>query len=113
METPTEYFDSLIEKAEAYAKTSVELAKLRILESTINIATQVATRLSVMAVVSLFALFLNLGIALMFGQMLGRVYLGFFVLAGFYLFLAVILYFFLHRWIKKPISNFIIAHILR
>lgn len=113
MDNPIAFLDSLIEKGEAYAKTSIKLAKLQVLESSIAISVQLAARLILLAVFSFFAILLNFGIALLIGKMLGHMYLGFIVLAGFYLIVSIILYFFLHRWIQKPVSKFIIKHTLR
>lgn len=113
MDTPANQFEALVEKVETYAKTSIELTKLRMLESGINLTTKIVVRLSVFAVIAFFLLFMGLGSAFLLGKMLGHVYLGFFALAGFYVVVAVILHFFLHRWIKKPLSEFILAHLIQ
>jgi hypothetical protein len=70
-------------------------------------------RLSVIIMISLFALVLNIGIALLLGELLGKSYYGFFIVAGFYLVAGIILHFFLHKWIKKPISDLIIKQALQ
>jgi ABC-type transport system involved in cytochrome bd biosynthesis fused ATPase/permease subunit len=62
---------------------------------------------------TLFALVLNIGIALWLGELLGKNYYGFFIVAVFYLLSAIVLHFFLHNWIKKPVSNLIITQALQ
>jgi hypothetical protein len=113
METPTSIIETLFEKAEAYSKTSFELGKLKSVETTSTVVTYLVSRLSVIIMVSLFALVLNIGIALWLGEMLGAYYFGFFIVAGFYLIAGIVLHFFLHSWIKKPLSDLIITQALQ
>ena len=112
METPVSLMESLFERVEVYAKTTYELSKLKLLQTTINVVNIMVPRLSVIIMILLFTLVLNIGIALFLGELLGKSYYGFFVVAGFYLVAAIILHFFLHNWIKKPVSELIIKQAL-
>ena len=113
METPATSIESLFERLQEYSKTTYELSKLKLLETTINIVNLLVPRLSVIIMISLFALVLNIGIALLLGELLGKSYYGFFIVAGFYLAAGIILHLFLHKWIKKPISDLIIKQALK
>ena len=113
METPASQIESLFERAEAYSKTSYELSKLKSIETTAKVVTSLISRLSVILMISLFALVLNIGIALLLGELLGKSYYGFFIVATFYFIAALVLHFFLHQWIKKPISELIITQALQ
>jgi hypothetical protein len=113
METPATSIESLFERIEAYSKTTLELSKLKLLQTTINIVNSLVPRLSVIIMISLFALVLNIGIALFLGELLGKSYYGFFIVAGFYLVAAIVLHFFLQKWIKKPLSDLIIKQALQ
>jgi hypothetical protein len=113
METPASLIESVIERAEAYAKTTYELSKLKSLQTTINVVNALIPRLTVILMLSLFALVLNIGIALLLGEMLGKSFYGFFIVAGFYLVAGIILHFFLAKWIKKPVSDLIIKQALQ
>ena len=113
METPANEIESLFEKVEAYTKTTYELSKLKLLETTIIVVTALLPKLSVILMVSLFVLVLNIGIALFLGEILGKSYYGFFIVAAFYLIAGIILHFFLHNWIKKPVSDLIIKQVLQ
>lgn len=113
METTASVIENLFEKGEAYGKTSLELAKLKSLETTTHVVTSLVSRISVILMISLFALVLNIGIALMLGEFLGKSYYGFFIVAAFYLVAGLVLHFFLLKWIKKPVSNLIIVQALR
>ena len=113
METPVSIIETLFEKGEAYGKTSLELAKLKSLETTTHVVTSLISRMSVILMLLLFGLVLNIGIALMLGEFLGKSYYGFFIVAAFYLLAGLVLHFFLLKWIKKPVSELIIIQALQ
>ncbi len=113
MENPARSIEALIERAETYSKTTIELSKLKLLETTNTVITSLIPRLSVIIMVSLFVLVLNIGIALYLGELLGKSYWGFFIVSAFYLVAAIVLHLFLYRWIKKPLSDFIIKQALQ
>ena len=108
METPAIAIETLFERLEAYGKTTIELTRLRALETIIFVMTTLITRLSVAVVLSLFALVLSVGVALFLGEQLGKIYYGFFVVAAFYLVAGLVLNSFLFDWIKKPVHDLII-----
>ncbi len=113
METPAASIESLFERAEAYSKTTYELSKLKSLETTTLVVTTLISRLSVVVMISVFALLSTIGIALLLGDLLGKSYYGFFIVAAFYLVAGIILYFFLQSWIRKPVSDLIITQALQ
>jgi len=113
MEQPISQIETLVDRIEAYGKTTYELSKLKVLETTIQVATSFLSRISVIVMISLFVLILNIGLAIWLGELLGKMYYGFFIVAGFYLFAGILLNMFLHKWIKKPISSFFIKQALQ
>ena len=113
METPASQMESLFERVESYSKTTYELSKLKLLETTTQVVTSLVPRLSVIIVFSLFALVVNIGLALWLGELLGKSYYGFFIVAAFYLVAGILLHFFLHNWIKRPVSDSIIKQALQ
>lgn len=106
-------FEKLYTKIKIYGNTSYELAKLKSLEVTTIVASSLISALSITVMVVLFTIFFNIGMALWLGDLLGKVYYGFFIVAVFYLVVGVILYFFLRKWIKGPVSKLIITEALR
>lgn len=113
METPVTLVETIFEKAEAYAKTTIELTKLKALETSTRVATSLVSRISVIVMFSLFILVFNIGIALFLGDLLGKIYYGFFIVAAFYLLAGTVLHFFLYKWLKKPLSELIIKQVLQ
>jgi hypothetical protein len=113
METPGSLIESIIESGEAYTKTSIELAKLKGLETTTNVVTTLIWRISIALIFTLSVLVLNIGIALYLGELLGKNYYGFLIVSAFYLVAGLVLHFVLHGWIKKPIGKLIITQVLQ
>jgi len=113
METPGDSIELLFERAETYAKTTYELSKLKLLETTNIVVTSVIARLSVIMMISMFSFVLSIAVALWLGDILGKSYYGFFIVAGFYFLAGIVLHFFLHSWVKKPISELIIKQALQ
>lgn len=104
---------NLYEKAENYTKTSLELIKLKTVSASADVLSTLTSRIAVGAVVAFFTLFLNIGISLWLGKLLGEYFYGFFIMAFFYLLVAIILWKAQHRLIKMPIGNMIISSILK
>ncbi|MCX6306400.1 MAG: hypothetical protein NT040_15665 [Bacteroidetes bacterium] len=113
METTASHIETLFEKIELYGLTTYELSKLKALETASIVLTSLVSRLSVILVLAMFALVLNIGIALYLGEVLGKSCYGFFIVAGFYLVAGIVMHLFLHKWIRKPLSDIIITQALQ
>jgi hypothetical protein len=113
MEDNAKLIESLLERAADYGKTSYELVKLKALDKTSDVVSSVVPHSVVLIIIVSFLLFLNLGLAFWLGELLGKTYFGFFVVAAFYGITAVVLHFFMHKWLKKVICNYIIKNVLK
>lgn len=113
MESNATTNENIFEKAENYTRTSLELVKLRTVSASADVLSTITSKIAVGAVVAFFTLFLNIGLSLWIGKELGEYYYGFFILAGFYLIVAIVLHTFQHSLIKTPIGNMIIMSILK
>jgi hypothetical protein len=105
--------ETLFEKATDYGKTSIELYKLQAIDKTAEVVSSLATRLVITIVVALFIVSANIGLALWIGELLGKTYYGFFVIAGVWILVAVVVYTFRNQWIKDPVSNTLITKMLQ
>ncbi|MBU0486349.1 MAG: phage holin family protein [Bacteroidetes bacterium] len=112
MENQVKLVETLVEKAAEYGKTSYELLKLKALDKTADVVSSLIPHSVVFVFLVSFMLFFNLGLAFWLGNILGELFWGFFVVAGFYIVLGAVLHFFLHDRIKKTIFNFIIKQVL-
>lgn len=113
MERQLKNFDSLVEKAETYGKTSVELIKLKTVDKVADGTSSFVAWGAVVIAVILFFIILNFGIALWLGTVIGQIYYGFFVVAGFYAVVGIILFIFKNKWIKKPLHDSMINDMLK
>ncbi len=112
MENQADFLDPLIEKARVYGKTSIDLYKLKAVEKTSDISSTIISRLTAFLILSLFVVMSSIGVAFWLGNYFGELYYGFFCVGGFYGVLGVLLYFFLHDWIKERTSNSIVKQML-
>jgi phosphoglycerol transferase MdoB-like AlkP superfamily enzyme len=112
MDEQTGLIESLIEKGEQYGKTTLELLKLKTLDKSADVASNLVSWLIVLIFAVLFFLILNIGVALWLGELLGKSYYGFFIVAGFYALLALIFSIFRKQLIKNPVNNSIIEQVL-
>lgn len=112
MNDPASLIELLFEKVEAYSITTYHLAKLKSLEVATIVITTLVSNLVVLSTLAMFLLILNIGIAIWIGELLGKYYYGFFVVAAFYLVAGLVMNFFLHSWIKKPLTKLIIEKAL-
>jgi len=112
MESTASTIEKLIEKLEFYSKTSLTLVKYNALYTSADMFSNLAVKLAIAFVVAMFLILVNIGLSLWLGTIIGETYYGFFIVSTLYLFLALLFYIFQSRWIKKPVSNFIISKIL-
>ena len=112
MENHATLIGKLFEKAERYTMSSVELYKLKVIDKSADVISTLTARMAVILFITLFFLILNIGIALWIGETLGKSYYGFFIVAGFYALVGIVLYLFRNRWIKEPLRNSIITQAL-
>jgi fatty acid desaturase len=113
MEDNVKSIESLLERVADYSKTSYELAKLKTLDKTSDVASSLIPHSIVFVLFASFMLFANFGLAFWLGEMLGNTYYGLFVVAGFYVISGLVLHFFFHKRIKNLVWNYIIKQMLK
>jgi hypothetical protein len=107
------FTERIYEQVEGYAKTTVELYRLKAIKVFSDVFAAVATGFIIWVVVSFFLVFLSIGVGFWVGAMLGAWYLGFFVVAGFYALIGLIIYALRVKCLKAKINNFIIKQIFK
>ena len=112
MENNSNMIESLLQSATEYGKTSLEVAKLKTLDKTSDVASTIIPHAIVIFFLITFLLFINLGLALFLGEILNKAYYGFFIVGGFYLIVAIVIHFFMHKRLKMFYYNFIIKLLL-
>jgi len=113
MDNTATNIELLYDKAKKYTETSMELFRLNAIDKTADVASSLMARMAIVMVVAMFTLFVNIGIALLIGKMMGEYYLGFMIVSLFYLILAIVLHLFRNQFIKIPITNLVIEKLLK
>jgi hypothetical protein len=112
MESPTDQIELLFEKTKHYTQSSVELYKLKLIDKSADIISTLVARIAIALFLVLFILMVNIGISLWIGDLLGKNYLGFLIVSGFYALVSLLIYLMRNRWIKAPLRNSIIIQAL-
>ena len=113
MEDNAKLIESLLERVAEYGKTTYELVKLKALDKTSDVVSSFIPHSVVFVLIALFMLFVNLGLSFWLGEILGKTFYGFFVVASFYGLIGIVIHFFMHKWLKKLVFNYIVKHMLK
>ncbi|MEP6645881.1 MAG: phage holin family protein [Saprospiraceae bacterium] len=113
IEERKEMIEDLFEKAETYAKTNIELFRLKAADKMAVVVASLVSTIVIFLFFTIFFLMLNIGVAIWLGEIMGHVYSGFFIVSGLYLLIALIIYFTRDKLIKNPIIDSIISQILK
>jgi len=113
MENIATNLGKLYDKAEQYSRTSLELIKLNAIDKSSDVISSLAVVATLAFIVAIFTLFINLGLALLIGNVLGDYAMGFFIMSGFYVFVGIILYVFRKYLIKVPIDNIVVGKLMK
>jgi len=112
-ETISESISSLFNDTGKYIEAKTELWKLKAADKTTEVAASLASQLILLSIIFLVVILLSTAFALLIGKWLGEVYYGFFIVAGFYALLGLIIYASRDKIIKTPLYNIIINKILK
>ncbi len=113
MEEKATLIESLFEKAETYAKTNIDILKLKAIDKSADVISSIAAKLAIIVVVLLIALMINIGLALWIGELVGKTYYGFFIVAAFYVLVVLILYYKSGVILKAPVNDSIILQMTK
>ena len=113
MENQAKTMEALFDKTEHYVRTSADVIKLKAIDSSADMISTLAARLSIMACLIIIIIMSNIGIAWWIGVTMGAIYYGFLIVAGFYTGIALLVYIFQGRLIKRPVNDFIITQLMK
>jgi len=113
MQDIAKLIDSMFSNAVDYSRTTIEIIKLKTVDKVSEIISSTIPRLIVFSLIAFALLFLNLGLGFWLSEVLGKIYLGFLIVGGFYLLIGIIILLFLHKKIKKSIRNYLIKQLLK
>ena len=103
--------DALFEKTKDYVETRADLFRLKAIKKTAEVGSSLISNTIIVIVFSSFFIFLNIGIGLWLGSILGTSYYGFFALSALYLIVGIIVYSNRKKILSSPIADSIIKKI--
>lgn len=113
METNTSRTELLFDRAETYAKTSLELIKLKTVSKTADALSSLTSHIAIGILVVFFSFFLNIGFSLWIGKELGEPFYGFLIVGGFYFLITLLLFLNRRAWLRIPIGQLILSILLK
>lgn len=113
MENIAKNIGRLYNTAEQYSKTSLELIKLNVIDKSSDVISSLAVIVSLSLILAVFSLFFNIGIALLLGKAFESYAMGFFIVSGFYLLIAIVVYIFRKSLIKIPIDTIVVKKLMK
>lgn len=105
--------ETLLKLAEEYGFTILTLWKFKALDKISGVVSSVLTAVGLIVVILTAFFIATIGVSLWVGALLGKLWYGFFVVAGAYVFIAILMKLFFNKWIKTAIANMIIKHSLK
>ena len=112
MEEKSTNLEVLFERGMEYTRTSIALFKMKSVERISELVSKFAVVLIFVVIALLFFLNLNIGIAILIGDSLGKIWLGFIIVSGFYVFIGLLFYIFKETLLKRKISDSIVSQMM-
>lgn len=113
MKEKVEIVEELIEKGREYAKTNLELYKLKAIDKVSDVFASMAAGIILALLAIFFLAMLTIGFALYLGELLGKPHYGFFAVAGLFFLLAIIVIIFRKVLVVRFFNNYIINQIFK
>jgi len=113
MEDKVILIETLIDKVEQYGKTSIALYKLKAIDKSTDVFAALASRIVVFVFIALFFFLFTIGVALYLGDILKKSYYGFFIVAGFYVLVAIVLFIIRKKYLEKTFNDYMINQIFK
>ena len=112
MENESTPVESLIDRVKSYVETRIDLLKLKGIDKSSSFLSLLIAMVVVILISFIALMLLSVGMALFLGDLLGKPYYGFFIMAVLYLITGLVIYSNRDKWLKKPIANSMIKKLL-
>jgi hypothetical protein len=112
MENQPSNVEELFYKLKDYGDTRLDLFKLKSINKISGFITSIITSAILLVLLALVLLCITIGAALLIGALLGKTYYGFFIIAGVYIIVGLVLYSSRDKMLKTPVSNRLIKELI-
>ena len=103
----------LMDRAEQFAKTNIQLYRLKAIDKVTDVFSSLAAGVVILIIVTFLLIILSIGASLWLGEILGKMYYGFFAVAGFYALLAIVLVAMRKQVLEVFFNNYIVNQIFK
>ena len=104
--------ESLFGQTKEYVDNRLELFKLKMIDKSSNVASAVIAGVALFVVFFIFFIVFNIGLALLIGDLLGKSYLGFLILAVIYAIAGFVIFSKRSKIFKEPVTGMLIRKFL-
>ena len=102
------HFESLFDKAGEYLETRASLVKLKTIRKTSDVISVMISKLIAVIIAGAFILMLSIALAFFLGDILGKNYYGFLIVAGLYALVGLVYFLLKDKLVKVPVEDAII-----
>ncbi len=107
------FFEPILEKADNYSQTTLQLLKLKATSKIAEVASLFILRTFIYIPLAIGFVMLSIAASLYIGELAGSAAKGFLITAGIYMFPALLIYFFRNKFLKRKLQNAIIQELLK
>ena len=104
--------ENLYSQSKEYVQNRFDLYKLKAVDKTASVASGIALGIALFIVGFIFFVVLNIGIALLIGDLVGKAWLGFLIWAAVYAIVGFVLFSARDKIFKSPITGLIFRKFL-
>ena len=104
--------ESIFSRSKEYAGNRFELLKLKAIDKSSTIVSSIVAGIALFIVLFIFFVIFNIGIALLIGDLIGKSYIGFLILAAFYAIAGFVLFKGRNKFFKTPVAQMLIRKFL-
>ena len=105
--------DDLVEHVESFIETQQQLTQIKIAEKSSTIGASMLSGIIIGSFLLMVFLFASIALAFLLGNYFGKIYVGFFAVAGIYFVIALLLLLMKEPLLKTPIANIIIKNFFK
>lgn len=108
-----DHFDILITNIKDYINTNIQLVKLKVTDKSSEAIGGIVAIVIVAFILILFLVFLSTALAILISNLLESPSSGFFIMAGVYLIIGILLFANKEKWIITPLGNAMIKSMMK
>ncbi len=113
MESTFDQIGDLVNKARDIAETKAEIFKLKAAHKVSLTLSSIITIVAISFIAVIILMVLSVGVAVLIGQKMEDMSMGFFIVGGFYLLVGLFLFVFRKKILATPLSNLIIDKMIQ